>query len=293
MKNHDVIIIGAGPAGLAAATRLHELGVKDVVVLEREGAAGGAARFCNHVGFGWQSHRKLMTGPKFAATLCNAAKHIDIRTSTTVLEFTMRNTLRVHTSTGIADMTAKRIMLATGAHESSRAALLIGGNDLAGILNTATLQQLVYSKSQKSFLNPAIIGNDGLTYSALITCHHAGIKPIGIFASEEKMQAPWFFALSAKLRYGVPTRSATKLIAIHGKAAVEQIEIEHNGIRSFIICDGVILSGKCVPETALIDGKKIDVVKIGNVNQGLNTADRCVAEARIAAEAIAKDINIA
>ncbi len=74
MEKHDVVIIGGGPAGLACATRLQELGIRDVVVLERETEAGGVPRHCGHWGFGWESHRKLMTGPAYAARLRAAAQ---------------------------------------------------------------------------------------------------------------------------------------------------------------------------------------------------------------------------
>jgi thioredoxin reductase len=281
MENHDVIIIGAGPSGLAMAIRLRELGVKDVVILEREAQAGGVPRHCGHFGFGWESHRRLMTGPKFAAQMVKAAQGIDIRTATTVLEFTMRNTLRVHSAKGISDMSANRLVLATGTRESSRAALLVGGNRLSGVMNTGTLQQSVYLKNEKPFSRPAIIGNEWVTYSALMTCKHAGIKPVGIFA-EDKLETPWFFPLGAKLRYGVPTHLNTKLIAIHGKTAVEAIEIKRDGERSTVECDGVILSGKFVPELSLLNGKA-EVKVIGNAHGTVHTAGRCVVDARVAA----------
>jgi thioredoxin reductase len=288
MENHDVMIIGAGPAGLSAAIRLRELGVKDVVMLERETAAGGVPRHCGHFGFGWENNRRLTTGPKFAAQLVTAAQGIDIRTSTTVLEFTMRNSLRVHSSKGISDMSAKRVILATGTREQSRAAQLIGGNRLQGVMNTGTLQQHVYLKNQKPFSNPVIIGNEWVTNSALMTCKHAGIKPFGILA-EEALDTPWFFPLAARLRYGVPTQKNTKLIAIHGKTEVEAIEIEYKGKRSIIACDGVIITGKFVPETSLLNGKA-DITIIGNAKGAVNTAGRCVIEARAVAETLAKEL---
>lgn len=291
MTKHDVIVIGAGPAGLAMAAELHELGVKDVVVLEREAHAGGVIRHCNHWGFGWESHRKLMRGPAFAKSLIAAAKHIDIRTSTTVLEFTLRGSLRVHTSAGISEMTASKIILATGTRETSRAARLVGGNRITGIMNTGTLQQLVYFKNQKPFERPAIIGNEWVTYSALMTCKHAAIKPVGIFAEEHKLDTPWFFPWGAKLNFGVATQKGCKLIAIHGTEKVEAIEVEQRGTRQLISCDGVILSGKFKAETALTDGHTIDVVKIGNVRGKVNTAGRCVVEARAAAQELANEFR--
>jgi thioredoxin reductase len=288
MENHDVIIIGAGPAGLSTAIRLRELGIQNVVVLEREQQAGGVPRHCGHFGFGWESHKRLTTGPKFAQQMVAAADAIDIRISTTVLEFTLRNTLRVHSAKGISDMAAKRIVLATGARESSRAARLIGGNQLQGVMNTGTLQQLVYLKNERPFSKPVIIGNEWVTFSALMTCKHAGMKPVGIFAEEEKLDAPWLFPLGAKLRYGVPTQTNTKLIAIHGTTTVAAVEIERSGKRSTIACDGVILTGKFQPENALL--APAHVTRIGNVNGTVNTAGRCVVEARVMAEALAKEL---
>ncbi len=291
MENHDVIIIGAGPAGLSTAMRLRELGVKDVVVLERETKAGGVPRHCGHFGFGWESHKRLMSGPKFAKRMASAANDIDIRTSTTVLEFTMRNSLRVHSSKGISDMSAKRIVLATGTRESSRAAQLIGGNRLPGVMNTGTLQQYVYLKNQKPFSNPMIIGNEWVTFSALLTCRHAGIKPVGIFAEEQKLDAPWFFPLGAKFAYGVPVQTKTKLIAIHGSTRVEAVQFERNGQRNMIACDGVILSGKFKPENALLATAPSNIIITGNALGTVHTAGACVVNARALAETIAKDLQ--
>jgi flavin-dependent dehydrogenase len=287
VENHDVIIIGAGPAGLATAIRLRELGVKDVVVLERENEAGGVPRHCGHFGFGWESHKRLTTGPKFAMQLLKAAQGIDIRTSTTVLEFTLRSTLRVHSAKGITDLMAKRVVLATGTRELSRAALLIGGNRLPGVMNTSSLQQLVYLKNHVPFKRPAIVGNEWVTFSALLTCKHADIKPIGIFAAEEKLDVPWFFPLGAKVRYGVATQTKTKLVAIHGNSKVEAIEIERAGKRSNLNCDGVILTGKFQSENALLALSHVS--RVGNVMGTVKTAGSCVVEARAAAEVIAKD----
>jgi thioredoxin reductase len=309
MENHDVIIIGAGPAGLSAATRLHELGVRDVVVLERETEAGGIPRHCGHFGFGWESHRSLMNGPKFASHLCKAAREIDIRTSTTVLEFSLRGTLRVHSAQGISDMSAKRVLLATGTRESSRAALMIGGARLSGVMNTGTLQQLVYLKKAKPFSRPVIIGNEWVSFSALLTCRHAGIKPIAIIAAQAKLDTPWFFPLGARIGFGVPVRTNTKLIAIHGTTKVEAVEVERGGVRSMTACDGVIFSGQFRPESALYAGGFLErdgeaprvaenfrtsnpnVFATGNVLGAVQTSGACVVQARAAAELVAKDLQ--
>ena len=128
MEHHNIVIIGAGPAGLALAIELNTQGVKDVVVLEREQEAGGIPRHCGHIGFGIDNRKRFLTGPKFAGVLRSQSQSLDIRTGTTVLEFSLRGTMRVHSATGISEISATRIILATGTRESSRASRLIGGN---------------------------------------------------------------------------------------------------------------------------------------------------------------------
>jgi hypothetical protein len=150
------------------------------------------------------------------------------------------------------------------------------------------LQQHVYLKNQKPFSNPVIIGNEWVTYSALMTCRHAGIKPFGILA-EEALDTLWFFPLAARLRYGVRTRRKAKLLDIHGQNSVEAVTFQQDDTVTTMSCDGVILSGKFVPEISLLNGKA-DITIIGNARGHINTAGRCVIEARAAAETLAKEL---
>jgi len=160
MEHHDVVIIGGGPAGLTLAWELAQAGRKDVVVLEREKEAGGIPRHCGHGGFGlynsWRTHK----GPTFARLLRERAASLDVRTGTTVLNFTMNGNLRVHSVRGIDEFAAKTVVLATGTRESSRAARLVGGNKIAGVMNTGELQQRVYLNHEKPFDRPVIIGSE-------------------------------------------------------------------------------------------------------------------------------------
>ncbi len=165
-EQHEVVVVGGGPAGLAIATHLKAHGIKDLVVLEREAEAGGVPRHCGHWGFGWESHRRLMSGPAYAARLREDASHVDVRTSHTVLSFTAPGVMRVHSpATGIVQISAKRVVMATGARESSRAARLIGGARLPQVMNTGTLQQLVYLKHMTPFRRPVIIGGEWVSFS--------------------------------------------------------------------------------------------------------------------------------
>jgi thioredoxin reductase len=298
MEHHDIVIIGGGPAGLALAIELNALGLKDVVVLEREQESGGIPRHCGHLGFGIDNKNRYLTGPKFAVKLRELTKGLDVRTGTTVLEFTLRGTLRLHSASGISEISATRIILATGTRESSRAARLIGGNKLPGVMNTGTFQQLVYLKQQKPFSNPVIIGSEWVSFSNLLTCRHAKIKPVCMITENAKLDAPSYFGLGARLAFGVPMKRNSKLISINGNTKVESIEIESNGRKQTIACDGVIISGKFKPELSLLPPGSvipaqagIQLSIIGNANGMLNTAGRCMIEARAAAAKIASDMK--
>jgi thioredoxin reductase len=298
MEHHDIVIIGGGPAGLTLALELNKLGIKDVVVLEREQQAGGIPRHCGHLGFGIDNKNRFLTGPKFAAKLRELTKGLDIRTGTTVLEFTLRSTMRLHSASGISEMSATRIILATGTRESSRAARLIGGNRLSGVINTGTFQQFVYLKKQKPFSNPIIVGSEWVSFSNLLTCRHAKIKPVFMITENATLDAPSYFGLGAKLAFGVPMKRNTKLTSINGSTKVESVEIESNGRKETIACDSVIISGKFRPELSLLSCSSvipsqagIQLSIIGNADGKLNTAGRCMIEARAAAAKIAGDLK--
>lgn len=289
MDRHDVLVVGGGPAGLAFATRLRQLGVNDVVLLEREAEAGGIPRHCGHWGFGWESHRQLHTGPRFAAMLRSEAERAKVRTGHTVVALLDARTVRVHApDRGIFEIEADHIVLACGAREATRAARLIGGVRQPSIMSTGTLQQLVYLKQTKPFERPVILGGEWLSFSALMTCRHAGIKPAAMIVEETKLDAPFVFAWGARLWYGVPVLRATRLLSIEGGNTVTGVRVLQAGMEKTIACDGVIVSGKLVAEDALLTGASTGsrdrYVRLGNMQGVVKTAGRCVVEARQEAE---------
>jgi thioredoxin reductase len=297
MEHHDVIIIGGGPSGLATALALSQAGVKDVVVLEREVEAGGIPRHCGHKGFALYKDFGLMTGPNLARHLCEQTKALDIRTSTTVLEFTLRGNLRVHSTQGIVEMSAGKIVLATGTRETSRAARLIGGNKIKGVMNTGELQQRVYLNGEKPFKRPVIVGSEWVSYSTLLTCRHLHVKPVMMLAEESEQAAPGYFALGARL-LGTKVIKGAQLAAIRGRHAVEAVEIEQNGNRRTVECDAVVLTGRFRSESALYASgflereghapkmteqfktSRPNIYAVGNVLGHLETAGFCMLQGR-------------
>lgn len=284
MERRDVVIIGGGPAGLSAARRLHELGVA-ATVLEREGEAGGIPRHCGHLGFGWQSHRRIWTGPRFAERLRQDSAALDVRTGHTVLGID-GDVLRVQDARGIREMAAGRIILATGTRETPRAPRFVGGARPRGVTTTGALQANVYLQHFKPFARPVIIGSEWVSFSAILTCRHAGIMPVAMIEAKHRISAPRPGDLVAKLLYGVPVWTSTRLIAIEGRAQVEAVEIERDGRCEHVACDGVIFTGEFVPEASLLVNRP-NVTLAGNVHGALKTSGECWREGRAVADNIA------
>jgi NADPH-dependent 2,4-dienoyl-CoA reductase/sulfur reductase-like enzyme len=309
VESHDVVIVGGGPTGLGAARRLADLGVKDVVVIEREAEAGGIPRHCGHYGFGWQSHNRLWTGPRFAAELRKAAEGLDIRADTTVLDLKKEGILRVRNAKGLAEIICRRVLVSTGTRETPRAARLVGGARPQGVMNTGALQQHVYLHHRKPFKRPVIIGSEWVSFSVLLTCRHLGIGPVAMIEENDRITVPRGGGLVARLAFGIPVMTGTKLIAIEGRDHVEAVETERHGKRHRVACDGVIFTGKFQPENALYMTGPFDSADLsprvdatfrctdpayfaaGNVLGPLKSSGNCWKQGVTVAEAIAESLK--
>lgn len=283
MERREVVVIGGGPAGLAAAGCLAARGI-GVTVLEREAEAGGVPRHCGHLGFGWQSHRRIWTGPRFAAQLRRDAAGLDLRTGHSVLAID-GNVLKVQSAHGIHEMVAEKIILATGTRETPRAPRLVGGSRPGGVMTTGALQAHVYLHGFRPFVRPVIIGSEWVSFSALLTCRHIGIRPVAMIEAADRIAAPRPADLVARLAFGVPVWTRTRLIAIEGRSQVEAVEIERSGRITRIACDGVVFTGGFVPEAALLVNQP-RVTLAGNVQGPLKTSGACWREGRAIARSL-------
>jgi NADPH-dependent 2,4-dienoyl-CoA reductase/sulfur reductase-like enzyme len=251
--HYDVIVVGGGPAGLAAATELKRLGVPKVVVLERESAAGGIPRHCGHSPFGMREFTRILTGPQYAKRLVAAARDdgVELLTSTTVVEANSGGRLLITTDSGAEEIAAQRIVIATGVRETPRAARLISGTRPLGVVNTGALQSMIYLKNRKPFERPVIVGTELVSFSALQTCRHAKIHPVAVLEETDRVTARWPSALFARMA-GVPLHLKTRLLGIEGDKYVSAVVVEDDrGNRRRIECDGVILTGRFTPEVSL------------------------------------------
>lgn len=249
----DVAIVGGGPAGLAAATRLRERGIASVAVLEREPAAGGIPRHCGHFPFGLREFRRLLRGPDYARRLVARAEAagVAIHCGTTVVGLDEGPRLTLSTADGRRALAARRVLLATGVRETSRAARFIGGDRPLGVVSTGALQSLVYLAGKRPFARPVVLGTELVSFSALLTCRHAGIRPLAMVEPNPRITARAFAAALPRL-LGIPLHLATELVAIHGRPRVEGVTLRRPDGSTFTLeTDGVIVTGGFTPEATL------------------------------------------
>lgn len=250
----EFVVVGGGPAGLAAATALAEKKIGSVMLLEREPAAGGTPRHCGHYPFGMRELHRVLRGPDYAARLVAraVASGVDILTRCSVMALHPGPRLGVSRPEGLLDVRARRVILCTGVRESSRVERLIGGTKPAGVLSTGALQGLVYLDKLRPFLHPVIYGSELVSFSALLTCRHLGIRPVALIEQDAHLRACWPSVLLPRLT-GIPVFTSTRIESIDGRDQVSGVTLsDSEGKTRHLDCDGVIVSGRFKPEASLL-----------------------------------------
>jgi NADPH-dependent 2,4-dienoyl-CoA reductase/sulfur reductase-like enzyme len=256
-----VAVVGAGPSGLALAAELAGNGVGDVVVLEREATAGGIPRHCGHSPFGWREFRRLLGGPEYARRLVARAQRlgVEVRTAVTVTALQAGGSLLLSSAAGVERLQAERVVLCTGNRETPRAPRLVSGSRAPGIVTTGALQSMVYLKSYLPFTRPLIVGTELVSFSALLTCRHAGIKPVAMIDARPQVTA-WHLASLLPPLLGTPLLMRTSLQEIHGSERVTAVDIDRgDGVQKTLECDGVVFSGGFVSESSLVKASHLEL----------------------------------
>jgi thioredoxin reductase len=308
----DVAIVGGGPAGLTAAAAL--AGSLNVVVLERESAAGGIPRHSDHPGYGMRDMVRFLSGPAYARRLVQRADRAEIRTDTMVTGWAGERTLEVTSPRGRDLIEARAVILATGARERPRPARLIPGDRVAGIYTTGHLQNVVHLEHGTVGRRAVVVGAELVSYSAVLTLKHAKCRTV-LMTSEYPSPESYgvFSAVGRTPMLGVTVAARTRVTRILGKLGVEAVEIEHldTGERRIVGCDTVVLTGDWIPdhELARAGGLDIDagtlgptvdsalrtskpgVFAVGNLLHPVDTADIAALDGRHVAGAVRAYLN--
>lgn len=275
MSRSDVIVIGGGPSGVAAATALRQAGIGKVTILERERHLGGATLHCSHSPFGMREFGRVYLGASYGRRLeREVAKHdIDVRYGHSVAQLGEDGDLLVSSDDGLQTLSARRVLVTTGVRETTRAARLVSGDRPVGVLTTGTLQSYVAFHKLMPFRRPVIVGSELVTLSAIWTCLGHGARPVAVLEprAQALVRAPldWFPGLM-----GIPFHRDAEIVDIVGQGRVERVKIRRRGRIETIDCDGVLFTGQFVPEASLFmtSGLAMDW---GSAGPAVDQSGRC------------------
>ena len=311
MSGGPIVVVGAGPAGLAAALELRTRGVPEVLVLEREPEPGGIPRHAHHQGFGLRDLRRSLSGPRYARRYAELATRAgaEIRSETMVTGWSPGGPLELTGPRGRETLEPAAVVLATGCRERPRPARLVPGSRPEGVITTGTLQQLVYLKGLTPGARALVIGAEHVSFSALLTLAHGGARAVGMVTELPRHQSLGLFRIGAALRFRTPLWTRTALTAIHGRPCVEEVELTDldSGAVRRLSCDTVVFTADWIPdhELATLAGLMMDagtrgpavdaalrtsrpgVFAAGNLLHGAETADVAALSGRHAGAATA------
>ena len=291
MKNeYELIIIGGGPAGMAAAIAAKEAGCDDLLILERDHVLGGILNQCIHNGFGLHTFNEELTGPEYAERYADKVKALDIpfELGTMVLDVTVRddkkkNVAIISPERGAVTLTAKAVILAMGCRERPRGALNIPGFRPQGVYTAGTAQKLVNLEGVKVGKEVVILGSGdiGLIMARRMTLEGAHVKAVA-----ELM--PYSSGLKRNIvqcldDFGIPLLLSHTVVDIKGKEKLEGVYIarvdEKNnpieGTEEYYPCDTLLLSCGLLPENELSIGAGVEIDPRTNgayVNESLETS---------------------
>lgn len=258
----DLVIIGGGPAGLAAACAAHDAGVTDILVLERDSRLGGILNQCIHNGFGLHTFRQELTGPEYADRYIEMARRAGIRCQCGTMVLALgadRTVTAVSREEGLFTLQAGAVILAMGCRERPRGALNIPGSRPAGIYTAGTAQRLMNIEGLRVGQEVVILGSGDI---GLIMARRMTLEGAKVLACVELM--PYSNGLNRNIvqclnDYDIPLYLSHTIVDIKGDKRVEQVVVakvdeKRNPIPGTEItfdCDTVLLSVGLIPENEL------------------------------------------
>ena len=285
MINKNLVIIGGGPAGLAAAKSAYDAGERDIVILERQSELGGILNQCIHNGFGLHTFKEELTGPEYAGRFIEQLEEekIAYKLNTMVMDISDDKVVTaMNREDGMFEIQAKAVILAMGCRERSRGALNIPGYRPAGIYSAGTAQRLVNMEGYMPGREVVILGSGdiGLIMARRMTLEGAKVKVVAELL-------PYSGGLKRNIvqcldDFGIPLKLSHTVVDIDGKERVEGItiaQVDENrrpipGTEEHYTCDTLLLSCGLIPENEISSSLGVEMSPVTSgplVNECLET----------------------